>query len=72
MTLRKWIDSLEDNADYKYFMHMGDNYYTEMPLGKIFATERYAKHPNLKAKRFILHLKSLGRIKEDSDNQFTG
>lgn len=48
MTLRKWIDSLEDNAGYKYFMHMGDNYYTEMPLGEIFATERYAKHSSFK------------------------
>ena len=48
MTLRKWIDSLEYNADYKYFMHMGDNYYTEMPLGEILATERYAKHSNFK------------------------
>ncbi|MBR6154997.1 MAG: hypothetical protein IKQ43_11240 [Treponema sp.] len=29
-------------------MHMGDNYYTEMPLGEILATERYAKHSNFK------------------------
>lgn len=48
MTLKRWIDSLEDNAGYKYFMHMGDNYYTEMPLGEIFATERYAKHSSFK------------------------
>ena len=48
MTLKRWIDSLEDNAGYKYFMHMGDNYYTEMPLGEIFSTERYAKHSSFK------------------------
>ena len=48
MTLRKWIDSLEDNVGYRYFMHMGDNYYAEMPLGEILATERYAKHSNFK------------------------
>lgn len=48
MTLRKWISILEDNASYKYFMHMGDNYYTEIPLTKILTTERYAKHFNLK------------------------
>jgi hypothetical protein len=48
MTLRKWIDSLEDNVGYRYFMHMGDNYYAEMPLGEILATQRYAKHSNFK------------------------
>lgn len=48
MTLRKWIGSLEDNASYKYFMHMGDLYYTEIPLSEILATERYAKHSNFK------------------------
>ena len=48
MTLRKWIDSLEDSVGFRYFMHMGDNYYTEMPLSEILATERYAKHSNFK------------------------
>ena len=48
MTLRKWIDSLEDNVGFTYFMNMGDNYYTEIPLAEILATERYAKHSNFK------------------------
>lgn len=48
MTLRKWIDSLEDNESYKYFMHMGDGYYSEIPLGEVLATERYANHTSFK------------------------
>jgi len=48
MTLRKWIDNLEDHASYKYFMHMGDGYYTEVPLGEVLATERYANHTSFK------------------------
>jgi len=48
MTLRKWIDSLEDNASYKYFMHMGDGYYSEIPLSEVLATERYANHTSFK------------------------
>lgn len=48
MTLRKWIDSLEDNVRFRYFMYMGDHYYTEIPLGEILTTERYAKHSNFK------------------------
>lgn len=48
MTLRKWIDSLEDNVGFRYFMYMGDHYYTEIPLGEILTTEHYAKHSNFK------------------------
>lgn len=48
MTLRKWIESLEDYSGFRYFMHMGDNFYSEMPLGDILATERYANHSNFK------------------------
>ena len=35
MTLKKWIESLEEFADYTYYLYMGEGFYTELTLDEV-------------------------------------
>lgn len=43
MTLRKWIESLEGFADYTYYLHMGDGFYTELTADEVI-NGRHSNH----------------------------
>ena len=50
MTLKKWIESLEDFADYTYYLYMGEGFYTELTLDEVI-NGRHSNH-----QRFVIKI----------------